>query len=92
MLSRTFENAAAVDMLAYTLELLSTIKISSATLMLPLNMLCETWKFFCVDVHEFSTMAAEVLEVYLTATHAKEPSVMYSIGTLDSPSLKTPLQ
>ena len=37
-------------------------------------------------------MAAEMLEVYLTATHAKEPSVMYSMGTLDSPSLKTPLQ
>jgi hypothetical protein len=42
MLSRTFENAAAVDMLACTEELLSTIRISLETLTTLLKMLWET--------------------------------------------------
>jgi hypothetical protein len=42
MFPRTFENAAAVDMVAYTLELLSTIRMSLATLMVLFKMLLET--------------------------------------------------
>jgi hypothetical protein len=92
MFSRTFENAAAVDMFAYTLELLSTMRISLATPMLLFKMLLETRKFFVAEVHLFSAMVVVVLAVYLTATQAKEPSVMYSIGTWDAPTSNTPAQ
>ena len=76
MLSRSVANAAAVDKLAYTKELLSAMRMSLATLMQRLKMLCETWKFLLVDDHVFSTMGSAVLDVYLTATHAEEPSVI----------------
>ena len=79
-------------MWAYTAELLSTMRMSLATLAMFFKMLCETWKFLFVDDHSSSTMTAAVSEVYLTATHAKEPSIMYNIGTCDAPSLKTPVQ
>ena len=92
MFPRTFENAAAVDMVAYTLELLSTMRMSLATLMLLFKMLLETWKFFVVEFHVFSAKVVVLLVVYLTATHAKEPSVMYSIGTWDAPISNTPAQ
>jgi hypothetical protein len=55
--------------------------MSLATTMPLFKMLCETWKFLLDGVHVFSSMAAVVLEVYFTATQAKEPSVMYSMGT-----------
>jgi hypothetical protein len=68
-------------MLEYTEELPSTMRMSLATLIALFKMLCETWKFLLVEDHLFWTIAAEVLEVYLTATHANEPSVINSIGT-----------
>jgi hypothetical protein len=66
--------------------------MSLATTMPLFKMLCETWKFLLDGVHVFSSMAAVVLEVYFTATQAKEPSVMYSIGTWDAPISNTPAQ
>ncbi len=78
-------------MFAYTLELLSTMRISLASRMLLFKMLLETRKFFVAELHVFSAMVV-VLEVYLTATQAKEPSVMYSIGTWDAPNSNTPAQ
>ena len=79
-------------MWAYTAELLSTMRMSLATLMLLFKMLLETLKFFVVELHVFSAMVEVVMEVYLTATQAEEPSVMYSIGTWDAPTSNTPAQ
>ena len=76
MLLRTIENAFAFDMLAYTEELLSTMRMSVATLIALAKMLCDTWKFLLDGLHWFSTITAAVLVVYFTATHAEEPSVM----------------